>query len=165
MNKQEFVFTPSGSTLPKLPDMTANSASGNPTIQYPGQRAGLTLEQVKKFNREYALKCKGFYVSVPADIKHEININISGEAWAMLGFIVCAITNFASDVLAPKALSLMVNEEQVVNSKGFVATSVKYYDGLYYPFERYLAGQDVITLTIDNTGRLEQDITIDFYWK
>jgi hypothetical protein len=151
--------------LPMPNQMDINPAGGFSRPQYPGQRAGISDDQRREFNLIKGLKVKGFVVSVPAGSSaFPVNINIQGNAWFLLGLSTHAVTNFDDDAAMPVSINLMINEEQVIDTMPWTTVDVKYMTNIYWPFERYLAGKDDITLFIDNTSKLEQDVALTFYY-
>lgn len=163
----QLVKSPGGRLMPKLPNMPFSPAGGAGTVLPPGENIGLTRDEVQKFNREYAWKQQSFFTNVAANVAaHPVDIDFTGNAWCMIGISVHAIDNFDDDAAAPISLTALVNQERVLDQASWFSLDRKYITGKQFrPFERFLNGRDVFQITIDNTGRLAQDVSIDIYYK
>jgi len=164
------LFTP---TRPLIAQMASQILQGNAGIsptagkmtpQFPGEKLGLNMEQVQALIMG-SRKVKGFRISLSAGAPNEIDIDISGNAMLLLGFVLFPLTNFADPTLQPRTISLMVNEEQIINTMPFsLINKQNSTDNDYYEFIRPVAGNDSITLTIDNTGGGAQVVDAAFYY-
>lgn len=164
------LFTP---TRPLVAQLTNQILQGNAGIsptagkmtpQYPGEKLGLSMEQVQALIMG-SRKVRGFRFTLTAGAPNEFDIDISGNAMLLLGFVLFPNTNFANPTLQPRTISLMINDEQVINTMPFsLINKQNSTDNDYYEFIRPVAGNDSITLTIDNTGAGVQVIDAAFYY-
>lgn len=126
--------------------------------QYPGQFAKLSLDQVQQFNRVDAFKAKGFTIPVGAGTITTVDLSISGLAWFLKGIQAHAITNFANDALMPTSITLIINEEKVLIDLPWTCVDIKYMTDWFFPYERYLSGNDQVLLEINNTAGGAQNV-------
>jgi hypothetical protein len=144
--------------------VTSGATAGKMVPGYPGQKLGLSMEQVQAFIQG-SRKVKGFIINLAAGVPNPVNIDISGNAKLLLGFVLFPRTQFADPTLQPRAISLMINDEQAINTMPFsLINKQNSTDNDYFEFIRPVAGNDSITLTIDNTGAGVQTIDAAFYY-
>lgn len=128
------------------------SPAANSTPQYPGQKAGLTFNQQREYNTIEGLKSRGDTITLGASATVDVNVQISGAGYFMLGLALNPITNFDDDSAAPVSVSLKINNELVINNAPFIQLTTKYLNEMLYPYRRYLSGNDDVILTINNSG-------------
>lgn len=146
------------------PGMAISPMNNNTFPQYPGERANKSFEEVQYFNRVEAWKVRGYTLPLTAGVVNEFQIDISGLAWKLFGISFHAITNWDDDAAMPQSVSLIVNEERVIQTQPWTLFEVKYMNYPFYPFERFLAGSDQILLSINNPG-LAQNVAASFYYR
>jgi len=135
---------------------------GNLTPQFPGQKFDLSIDQARQWNNNQ-WKVKGYTIQLAATATTPVNINISGTAKLLIGISFHAITQFNNDALAPQSINLLINNETLIQDMPFSLLDVKYMNGIYWPFERMLSGNDNIILEMVNPNGA-QTIAAAFYY-
>lgn len=169
INNGQMILQPKGMPIPTpgnnfKPGMAISPANNNVFPQYEGERAGLSFEEVQYFNRVEAWKVRGYTLPLSAGVVNEFQIDISGMAWKLFGISFHSITFFDNDPAMPQSVSLIVNEERVIQTQPWTLFEVKYMNYPFYPFERYLSGSDNIILSINNPGAA-QNVACSFYYR
>jgi hypothetical protein len=111
------------------------------------------------------VRVKGFITQLAAGAIQPVNIDLSGTARILLGFVLHARTNFANDAITPRAFSLVINNEAMIQQMPFNLCDIKFIDTQFYQFVRPLSGQDAIQLIYDNTGTGAQVVEAAFYYR
>lgn len=145
---------------------TVSPAAGEVAPGFPGEKIGLSYREAQEYNRIHGLKCEGYTIALAAGVvSAPIKLDIAGNGWILLGFIGHAITKFDDDAAMPVSITISLNKEEIVSNKTWTSIEMKYMTHLYFPFQRYLVGTDIYYLTIDNTGKAEQTVGFDIYYK
>lgn len=130
----------------------------------PGQKQGWSVAQTQEFINN-SVRTRGFITALSAGAIQPVQIQISGTAKLLIGFVLHAKTNFSADNLTPRAVSLVINNETVVQEMPFNLLDIKFIDGQFYEFIRPLSGNDSIELIYDNTGQGAQTVEAAFYYR
>ena len=134
------------------------------TPQFPGQQDGASVEQVRAVIRKQK-KTKGFNWSV-ANGFNSFNLELSGTARVFLGFSLMPVVADAGAIsIAAMAeeFNLTINNEIITDQTHPAFYTNFFTDEEYYSIPRPLSGTDIITVSWNNAGAVQNWVLIVYY--
>lgn len=137
-----------------------NMPGSNPAIaqQYPGQKLGMSLEQVRQFIA-ISKKCKGETFDIAAGA-NDFTIELSGTAKMLLGFSL--LIDDTADANKPLDMQFIINEEIMIDQVNPEFFSPDFMDEEFYVFPRPLSGTDILKILV--TGQANNRMFGAFYY-
>ena len=142
--------------------MSAKSFINTP--QYPGLEKGKTIEEVREYIRKQ-VKTKGFNWSI-ANGFSSFNLELSGTAKKFLGFSLMPVVADAGAIsitAMAEEFNLTINNEIITDQTHPAFYTNFFTDQEFYHILRPLSGTDVITVSWNNAGAVQNWIMIVYY--